>query len=230
MKRREFIQCAIATLCLWSPWQQASSAEGFVQLLPAAEGDLAGEESERGFMQALGRLPSAFPRTGHTVVVPSASALGGNTFSRLIHAARQGVTVLIDLADGFAASSDLARTRKDLYRHFGIEIAHPVKYSSGDYILYRWPIPAQVRHFTRISYIQPSESKVIAHLGFKPIAVRKEIGLGSVVIFGSALGSLLLAGDEQAHEIFTGLLSVNCPNAVNGSTEEPKSRGTVLFQ
>jgi hypothetical protein len=135
-----------------------------------------------------------------------------------MRAARQGATVLLDLSDGFAPSSDLARTRTEIYRDLGIEVARPVKCSSGEYIRYQWPVPAQVRHFTRISYIQPGESKVIAHLDSKPISVRKEIGLGRVVLLGSTLGTLLLAGDEQAGDIFTTLLSVSCANAAGLST------------
>ena len=85
------------------------------------------------------------------------------------------------------------RTRIDLKRHLGIEVADPVAYETGDYIVYRWPVPVLVRHFTRISYIKPGRHTPVAHLVTQSIAVRKEMGLGSVVIIGSTLGSLLLA-------------------------------------
>jgi hypothetical protein len=206
MKRREFIQCAIGAALAALPWHQASVEEGYVRLLPAAKGDLAGEESESGFAQAIERLSQAHPRTSRTVIVPSASALEGTGFLSLAGAARRGATVLIDLADGFSASSDLARTRTGLYHHFGVEVANPVTYPTGDYVFFRWPHPAQIRHFTRISCIKQGKSKVIAHLGSSPVAVRQEIGLGAVVILGSALGSHLLAGDEQAGQIFASLV------------------------
>jgi hypothetical protein len=205
MKRREFIQCAIGAAFAALPWHQASAEEGYVRLLPAAKGDLAGEESESGFAQALERLSQADPRN-RTVIVPSASAVEGTGFLSLAGAARRGATVLIDLADGFAASSDLARTRTGLRHHFGVEVTNPVTYPTGDYVLFRWPHPAQIRHFTRISCIKQGKSKVIAHLGSSPVAVRQEIGWGAVVILGSALGSHLLAGDEQAGQIFSRLV------------------------
>ena len=81
MKRREFIQCAIGAAFAALPWHQASVEEGYVRLLPAAKGDLAGEESESGFAQALERLSQAHPRTSRTVIVPSASAVEGTGFS-----------------------------------------------------------------------------------------------------------------------------------------------------
>ena len=206
MKRREFIQCAIGAAFATLPWHSASVEEGYVRLLPSAKGDLAGEESESGFAQALERSSQGHPRTNRTVIVPSASALDGAGFLSLVDAARQGATVLIDLADGFADSSDLARTRTGLRHHFGVEVANPVTYPTADYVLFRWPHPAQIRHFTRISYIHQGKSKVIAHLGSSPVAIRQEIGLGAVVILGSALGSHLLAGDEQAGQIFASLV------------------------
>jgi hypothetical protein len=195
--------------CLWPKFNQASGEEHGVRLLPAAEGDLAGKESERGFAQALDRLLPTQPRLGRAVIVPSASALEGTALSSLVREAQLGATVLIDLADGFASQADIARTRINLAHHLGIEIADPVTYGTGDYIIYRWPLPVLVRHFTRISYVKPGRNTPVAHLGIHSIAVRKEIGLGSVVIIGSTLGSLLLAGDEQAYQILARLLATN---------------------
>lgn len=209
MRRREFIQCAIGMACLWPRFNEGSGEKHGVRLLPAAEGDLAGEESEQGFAQALDRLLPTHTRLGRAVIVPSASALEGTPLSSLVRQAQLGATVLIDLADGFACRSDIARTRIDLKRHLGIEVADPVAYETGDYIVYRWPVPVLVRHFTRISYIKPGRHTPIAHLVTQSIAVRKEMGLGSVVIIGSTLGSLLLAGDEQAHQILARLLATN---------------------
>ena len=119
MRRREFIQCAIGMACLWPRFNQAGGEEHGVRLLPAAEGDLAGEESERGFAQALDRLLPTHTRLGRAVIVPSASALEGTALSSLVRQAQLGATVLIDLADGFACRSDIARTRIDLKRHLG---------------------------------------------------------------------------------------------------------------
>ena len=180
-----------------------------MRLLPAAGGDLAGKESECGFAQALDRLLPTHPRLGRAVIVPSASALEGTALSSLVREAQLGANLLIDLADGFASWTEVAQTRKNLEHHIGIQIADPVAYGTGDYITYRWPLPVLVRHFTRVSYIKPGQNTPIAHLGTHSIAVCKEIGLGSVVVIGSTLGSLLLAGDEQAYQILAGLLATN---------------------
>ncbi len=84
----------------------------------------------------------------------------------------------------------------------------PVTYEMGDYIGYQWPRFALVRHFTRVSHIEPSKNhEPAAWLGTNVVAVRKAVGIGNFVILGSALGSLLLARDEQAQEIFTGILA-----------------------
>jgi hypothetical protein len=207
MKRRELIQCTIGMACLWPQFNQANLEEHVVRLLPAAKGDLAGKESECGFAQALDRLLPTHPRLGRAVIVPSASALEGIALSSLVREAQLGATVLIDLADGFASRSATARTRRNLEHHLGIEIADPVAYRTRDYIVYRWPLPVLVRHFTRISHVKPGQNMPVAYLGTDSIAVRKEIGRGSVVIIGSTLGSLLLAGDEQAHQILARLLA-----------------------
>jgi hypothetical protein len=193
--------------CLWPKFGQANVAEHVVRLLPAAEGDLAGKESECGYAQALDRLLPTHPRLRRAVIVPSASALEGIVLSSLVREAQLGSTVLIDLADGFASRSATARTRKNLGYHLGIEIGDPVAYPTRDYITYRWPVPVLVRHFTRISYVEPGQHVPVAYLGTHSIAVRKEIGRGSVVIIGSTLGSLLLAEDEHAHQIVAHLLT-----------------------
>jgi hypothetical protein len=202
------MQYAAGMACLWPKFIQASGNAG-VRLLAASRGDLAGEESHCGFWRALGRLSPAVRRLGRAIIVPSASALEGAALSSLVREAELGSTLLIDLADGFASGSDVARTRISLERNLGIEIAHPVTCETGDYLVYRWPLTALVRHFTRVSYIQPGRHVPVAHLGVRPIAVRKEVGLGSVVILGSNLGSLLLAGDEEANKVFACLLAPN---------------------
>lgn len=216
MKRREFIQCAVGAACFWPTMGQSRGEVLQVRLLPAAPGDLAGEESECGFAQALARLSPAISRIGGIVIVPSASALKDTAFSFLTRTVRSGTTMLIDLADGFAAPSDLSATRLALHRHFGIEVAQPVPCPVVDYVQYRWPLPAQVRHFSRVSYIKTVTSKAIAHLGFSVVVICKEVGLGRIVVFGSALGPLLLAGDREAHEILAGILSTQNAGEIAG--------------
>jgi len=206
MRRREFVQCSVALACLRPTFTAATLNEHVVRLLPAAEGDLAGKESESGFARALERLSPTHPRLGRAVIVPSASALEGTPLPSLIRDAQLGATVLIDLADGYESSSDTSRTRRNTQRELGIEIADPVTYKEADYVVYRWPVLARVRHFTRISAIKPGPNTAIAHLGTYSIAVRQEVGLGNIVIIGSNLGSLLLAGDEQALQILSRLI------------------------
>lgn len=218
MKRREFIECALGMAVFPTftstrprnvPSMLTSTLEGnaLSTLLPAAGDDLAGKESERGFAQALARLSPMPPSLLGPVVVPSASALKDRGFLSVLGAARLGSTVLIDLADGFACFSDRVLTRTRLRRHLGITVAHPAVCTTYDYISYRWPMAALVRHFSRVSYIDAGADQPIAYLGPNSVAVRKRVGRGSILIFGSALGSLLLAGDEQAHQIFAAMLA-----------------------
>ena len=225
MKRREFIWGTIGMACLLPNLNHTSPQKHVVRLLPAAERDLAGKESECGFARALDCLLPTHPPLGRTFIVPSASALRGAALSSLVREAQQGATVLIDLADGFASRSDTARTRTHVERYLGVEVADPVAYASAEYVVFRWPLPVQVRHFTRVSFITPGRNIPIAHLGSHSIAVRKEVGLGSVLIIGSNLGPLLLAGDAQAHQVFARLLAANgevsrsAPRAGNSLSE-----------
>ena len=181
-----------------------------MRLLPAAEGDLAGKESECGFAQALDRLLPTHPRLGRAVIVPSASALEGTALSSLVREAQLGANLLIDLADGFASWTEVAQTRKN----------------SG---APHWDPRSQIRSHTEPATILLIDGLSLCWCGtllesvtlnrariqqlptWEPssIAVCKEIGLGSVVVMGSALGSLLLAGDEQAYQILAGLLATN---------------------
>jgi hypothetical protein len=207
MNRREFMYGA-AVVGVYPRWAGTYKEDSWVRLLPAAAGDLAGKESESGFAQAVALLSPTLPARGHMVIVPSASALKREGLGSLCHAARRGSNLLVDLCDGFASWPDRTLTRVSLKRYLGIEVLQPVTYAAGDYIAYRWPRFALVRHFTRVSYIQPSKNhEPAAFLGTNFVAVRKAIGLGRVMILGSALGSLLLARDEQALEIFAGILA-----------------------
>jgi hypothetical protein len=209
MKRREFIQGTMGLACLLLNLDPTSPQKHGVRLLSAAERDLAGKESECGFARALNSLLPTHPPVGRTFIVPSASAMQGTALSSLVREAQQGASVLIDLADGFASRSDTARTRAHVERYLGVEVADPVAYTSAEYVVFRWPLSVMVRHFIRVSFIAPARNMPIAHLGTHSIAVRKEVGLGSVLIIGSNLGPLLLAGDEQAHQVFARLLTTN---------------------
>jgi hypothetical protein len=207
MKRRDFIHCAIGLACLRPGFNESGREKRAISLLTAAAWDLAGKESEHGYGQALGRLLRTQPPFGRTIIAPSASSLHGNVLPALAREAQLGATVLIDLADGFASRSEVTRTRMNLRHRLDIRIADPVASATGDYVFYRWPLPALVRHFTRTSYIEPGQNMSIAHLGAQSTAVRKELGLGSVVVIGSPLGSPLLAGYEQAHQILARMLT-----------------------
>jgi hypothetical protein len=208
MNRREFIQCA-AVVGVYPRWDSVYEENSSVRLLPAAAGDLAGRESESGFKQALAVLSPALPPRGRIVIAPSASALKNEGLWSLLHAAWRGSNVLLDLCDGFASLPDRTLTRVNLKRYLDIEVLQPITYEKGDYIAYRWPRFGLVRHFTRVSYIQSSKNhEPAAWLGTNVVGVRKAVGIGDVVILGSALGSLLLARDEQAQEIFAGILAM----------------------
>lgn len=201
------MQCA-AAIGAYPRWDGTCKEDFQVRLVPAATGDLAGKESESGFKQALALFSPTLSPRGRIVIVPSASALKRESLSSLFRDAWHGSSILVDLSDGFASLPDRTLTRVRLERHLGIEVLQPVEYAPGDYIAYRWPHSALVRHFTRVSYIQPGKDhEPAAFLGTNIVAVRKSIGIGQVVMLGSALGSLLLARDAQAQEIFAGILA-----------------------
>lgn len=74
------------------------------------------------------------------------------------------------------------------------------------YVRYRWPGSAMIRTFGGVIPVECRDAESIAHLGGKPITIKRRIGKGCFIFLGSMLGPHLRAGDREARELASGLM------------------------
>jgi hypothetical protein len=69
------------------------------------------------------------------------------------------------------------------------------------YIRYRWPRPTLTRAFSSVTPVRCQPHEAIAHYRDIPVALRRRIGSGGMIVLGSMLGPNLNAGEPQAQAI-----------------------------
>lgn len=141
-------------------------------------------------------------------VLPAASAINGRAALELRSFVGKGGFLLFESGAGFAGPEIFKRQQGLLQSAFGISLLPPAGLWNGahpPYVEYRWPVSASVRDFSRVIPIEARGSEVIASVGSMPVAIRREIGAGSLVFLGSPLGPHLLAGDPDASRWLTAL-------------------------
>ena len=74
------------------------------------------------------------------------------------------------------------------------------------YVRYRWPGSAMIRTFGGVIPVECRDAEAIAHLGGKPMAIKRRIGKGCFIFLGSMLGPHLRSGDREARELARGLM------------------------
>jgi hypothetical protein len=121
-------------------------------------------------------------------------------WSSLRDSALQGACVILESGLAYASDAEIAGQRDALSKYFGIRIAPRLSRPASGfrYIRYHWPIEVLVREFSESAIIDPSRGDPIATVSGQVVAIRKQVGRGSVVYLGSALGPMLLAEDRQA--------------------------------
>src|SRR5262249_40998970 len=75
------------------------------------------------------------------------------------------------------------------------------------YVAYRWPREVRLRDFSRVIPVSAANARVIAQWGKTPVALRKNIGSGSLIFVGSPIGPALSAGDVEAHSLLQSILT-----------------------
>ena len=78
--------------------------------------------------------------------------------------------------------------------------------SDGLFVRYDWPHTALVRTFLGRTPLPCSEEEVIARYAGVPVAMKRRIGRGGVVVLGSMLGPSLYAQDREAHRLAAAMI------------------------
>lgn len=82
---------------------------------------------------------------------------------------------------------------------FGIAMGDPIRHSPDRlYVRYRWPHPALIRSFSAAIPVACTPSEAIAFYRGTPVAMKRAIGRGGLVLLGSMLGPSLRAEDREA--------------------------------
>jgi hypothetical protein len=130
-------------------------------------------------------------------ITPGAGALPDDLLRSLLESRGW---ILFESAAGFGGFDT---QRRQLARHFGIEIGCPLVLGRErvPYIDYHWPTRVKIRDFDRVVPVAAAPHEVIASIGGRPVAARR----GRFIFLGSPVGPALLAGDREAHRWFHAL-------------------------
>jgi hypothetical protein len=167
-------------------------------------------------------LSSKFRRP--VTIVPGIGALDPSVVETLSDLLWSGTNLLLESAAAFLNPSAFALHQRILSRHFDIEIDSPVdlwpRKSAGDasltggeirhiketsdgresvpYVNYSWPRETNVREFSRIIPLSARPEDIIGRVGATPVALKRQVGKGTLIFLGSAMGPALRAGDLEA--------------------------------
>jgi hypothetical protein len=139
------------------------------------------------------------------VIVPSPSELPPDAAGALADFVQAGGNLVLELALGFADPPAVREQQRTLRRYFEIVAGHPVDLW-GDaragrglpYVDYTWPVPAKVRDFSRAVPLAAPNADIIGAISGLPVAIRVRHGRGCLIVVGSPIGPVLLAGDAGA--------------------------------
>lgn len=217
--RRRFIECALGSAAAMTlpihlggedppdPLPASDGAECVVLDLGSA---CAIRESVAGYESALSSLGTRWARTSGDIrhrpaliVVPAATALSRARVTELAMQASGGSTVIVELgttsADHRSPDADWAGVREILRVDVGPPTDLWPRRSPGmPYVDYHWPSAASVRDFSRVLPLTARDGETIARVGGVPVAVRRRMDSGAMIVLGSLLGPALLAEDLEA--------------------------------
>lgn len=138
-------------------------------------------ESLSGFRAELGDLrhPDA-----DFVIIPGAGFLTESDASMIQRLLARGATVLLE-----------CRQATTLGIHTGGRVT-PSPYFP--YVDYFWPARLKIREFQPVWFQPAPYDRVIASFAGQPVALRREVGPGTLLALGSPLGPVFLSGDPDA--------------------------------
>jgi hypothetical protein len=73
------------------------------------------------------------------------------------------------------------------------------------YVEYFWPARCKIREFSPVKLTPVPGDEIIATFVGQPVGLRRKVGAGTLVVIGSALGPVFLAGDPDARRWLDGL-------------------------
>lgn len=166
-------------------------------------------ESLQGYREAIGAA-SVVSRTDdrhwqgrcRLAIFPGAGNLSAATVSIVLELLKAGTIVLLESGGGYLDADEVASQRQTLRSIFDVNVADAIDVRSGNgqvpYICCRWPRELLVRDFSRALPMIAQESAVIGRIGALPVAIKKRIGNGILIVLGSPFGPALRAGDLEA--------------------------------
>ena len=172
-------------------------------------------------------LPAAAPLPEHRwriAIIPGLASIDSDTARTLLDLVHAGTHVLLETGAVFLSAWEFASHQKMLWDYFGVAVGgvvDPWAQTSADelplaqrvgrrsirawynqpsipYVRYVWPHKAMVRDFSRLIPVRAQTGEVIARVGEVPVALKKNVGKGTLIFLGSPLGPLLRAGDLEA--------------------------------
>ncbi len=192
--RREVLELALAVSLSGMP------ADPKFQVI--AEPNCLSQESAEGFRAVLDARKD-LPWSKHPFIVVAGSthkrpALVGQLRSSL----EQGAILIWESA-GYGVDRNAQWDRA-----FGVKTLNKTPPSDQKYVQYRWPARALIRSFGRAIHFECAPAEAIAYIADEPVALKKQVGKGTLIVLGAMLGPHLRADDREANEVARQILMV----------------------
>ncbi len=144
------------------------------------------------------------------LIIPAAFEITAGLVGRIHAQLVAGGQVLLESGATFAHLDEFQAHRTELRERWGLEIEPPIDLARGGcgrgrvpYVDYDWPCAVKIRDFSRVIPVSASAREVIARAGSVPVALKRQVGRGSLIFLGSPLGPALWAGDAEARRWLT---------------------------
>jgi len=141
----------------------------------------------------------------HVVIVPAVLHLSPHLIGTIVKFVRNGMTVIVESGAGFAGHSKFRQHRRSLREGLELDVQAPVALWTDDsksrripYVDYTWPCSTKIRDFSRVVPVGDQPGEIIAWVDGMPVALKRQVGAGTLIFLGSPLGPALWAGDGEA--------------------------------
>jgi hypothetical protein len=214
--RREFVGYGIAAGAMGVGLRLPSSTHlpartHYPCIVSPVQGQCSLPESVKGYCSAL--RPTAVTRR-ETWIVPAVVDIPSPIGKKLVEFLHRGWTIIVESGGGFAGHLNFRRHRRALRERLHVDVQAPVALWTDDsrsrrtpYVDYTWPSSAKVRDFSRVVPVGDQPGKIIARIDGLPVALKRQVGAGTLIFLGSPLGPALWAGDSEAKRWLLALLA-----------------------
>ncbi|MGH9770315.1 MAG: hypothetical protein ACRD4Q_01215 [Candidatus Acidiferrales bacterium] len=158
--------------------------------------------------------PLAAAKPTPVIIVPGASLTDVNEARWLRAQVHAGARVLMESGGAFLPPTELQRQRLILRSQFELTLLDPVQLWETacyprhiPYVDFTWPVRARVRDFSRAIPLDARDATAIAQIDGKPVAFKRRLGTGTLVLLATPLGPHILSGDREAHYWLQAFLS-----------------------